>query len=278
MRVWRAVLPPLWAILIALAAASILIIAVGGAPLQVYRLLIAGTWGNAYGIGQVLFKTTPLVLTGLAVAIALDAGLFNIGAEGQLTVGAFLTALVGAHAASLPPPVAVTLAIAAGAAGGALVGAIPGVLKATRGAHEVINTIMLNFIVRAAMVGAGAHWFLKESIHTRHIAAAAELPRLGRYFPSLHGSAASLALLLALATALAAWWLLFRTRAGFQLRVVGASPAATSSSATNIITRTASPAASATWASRWRCWAAPTRSAWSRPRSSSAPCRRARWR
>jgi ABC-type uncharacterized transport system permease subunit len=222
----RALLPATWATLIALAAASALILAVGGAPLPVYRLLLAGTWGNGYGIGQVLFKTTPLIFTGLAVSLALRAGLFNIGAEGQLTVGAFLTALVGAHAASLPAVVAVPLAVVAGAAGGALVGAIAGALKAWRGAHEVINTIMLNFIVRAVMVGLGAHFFEREQIHTTPIAASAWLPRLSRFVPALHGSAANVSLALALAVALAAWWLVERTRAGFRLRAVGASPAA----------------------------------------------------
>jgi general nucleoside transport system permease protein len=230
----RAILPPLWATLIALGAASLLIIAVGGAPLAVYRLLLAGTWGNGYGIGQVLFKTTPLIFTGLAVSLALRAGLFNIGAEGQLTVGAFLTALVGAHAASLPAVVAVPLALVAGAAGGAFVGAIAGALKAWRGAHEVINTIMLNFIVRAVMVGVGAHLFEREQIHTAPIAASAELPRLSRFFPALHGAAANTSLVLAVAVALGAWWLIERTRVGFRLRAVGASPAAAATSGISV--------------------------------------------
>lgn len=222
--------PSLWASLwaggIALLCASLLIVCVGGSPLEVYRLLVAGTWGNAYGVGQVLFKTTPLVFTGLSVAIALQAGLFNIGAEGQLTVGAFATALVGAYAAPRSPWLAVPLALVAGFGGGALVGAIPGVLKATRGAHEVINTIMLNFIVRAAMVGVGAHLFLRESVHTTPIAAQAELPRLAALFPSLKGSAANASVGVALAVALACAWMLKRTRTGFQLRAVGESPAA----------------------------------------------------
>ncbi len=234
MKALRALLPSAWAGLIALAAASLLIIAVGGAPLAVYRLLLAGTWGNGYGIGQVLFKTTPLVFTGLAVAIALRAGLFNIGAEGQLTVGAFATALVGMHAASLPPVVAVTLALVAGAAGGALVGALAGALKAWRGAHEVINTIMLNFIVRAVMVGVGAHLFEREQIHTAPIAATAELPRLGKWLSALHGSAANASLFLALAVALLTWWLVERTRAGFRLRAVGASPDAAATSGISV--------------------------------------------
>src|SRR5207249_6218275 len=111
-------------------------------PIVIRTLLLDGTWQSDHGIGQVRFKATPLIFTGLSVAIGLQAGLFNIGAEGQLTVGAFLTALVGAALPpSLPPPLAIFACLLAGFFGGALVGAIPGALKAWRGSHEVINTI-----------------------------------------------------------------------------------------------------------------------------------------
>jgi general nucleoside transport system permease protein len=224
-------LAAIWAGLVALACASLLIWLAHGAPLEVARLLLEGTWGSQYGIGQVLFKTTPLIFTGLSVALALQAGLFNVGAEGQLTVGAFITALLGAAIRpSLPAPLAVSLCVLGGFLGGAAVGAIPGMLKAWRGSHEVINTIMLNFIIRAAMVGVGAHWFLKESIHTAPIAANASLLRLGDYFHGLRGSAASLAFFLALAVAFCVWWLIYRTRTGFRLRALGASPAAAETS------------------------------------------------
>jgi general nucleoside transport system permease protein len=154
------------------------------------------------------------------VAVALKAGLFNIGAEGQLTVGAFVTAVIGANLpAGTPAAIAIPLCVLGGFAGGALIGAIPGVLKAYRGAHEVINTIMLNFIVRAAMVGVGAHAFLRESIHTAPIVGSAELPRFG-----LAGSAANASLFLALATVALVAWLLYGTRTGFRLRALGASP------------------------------------------------------
>jgi simple sugar transport system permease protein len=88
------------ALLAAMAVSSLLILAYGRSPAQVYGVLLAHTWGDAYGLGQVIFKSTPLVFTGLAVAVAFQAGLFNIGCEGQLLVGSFVTAVVGA---SLPP-------------------------------------------------------------------------------------------------------------------------------------------------------------------------------
>jgi simple sugar transport system permease protein len=221
----RAIAPGFWAAMIALGACSLLISIVGRSPLEVYRLLLVGTWGNAYGIGQVLFKTTPLIFTGLSVALALRAGLFNIGAEGQLTIGAFFTAMVGVHLRGVAPVLAVSLCLICGFAGGALVGAIPGILKATRGAHEVINTIMLNFIVRAAMVGVGLHAFERESIHTKPIQSSSELPRLYTLMPAFAGSALNASIFIALGIALATAWFLYRTTTGFNLRAVGEAPA-----------------------------------------------------
>ncbi len=213
------------ALLCALLATSLLILVAGRSPLRIYALLLAGTWGNAYGIGQVLFKATPLMMTGLAVAFAMRAGLFNVGAEGQLTMGGFAAAWVGAALpAGTPAILAVPLCLLAAAAGGALVGLVPGWLKASRGAHEVITTIMLNFVVRAAMVGLGAVMFVRESVHSRPIVPGAQLARLAHLIPSLHGSAVSLALPIAIAVAIAVAWLLARTRLGFRLRAVGAQP------------------------------------------------------
>ncbi len=218
-------LPLLWAGLCALAVASLLTLIYGESPFQVYRLLLSGTWGSVYGIGQVLFKTTPLICTGLAVAMALRGGLFNIGCEGQLIIGAFATAMCGvALPAHTPSVVAVPLCVLASFVGGAALGALPGALKWATGAHEVIVTIMLNFVVRAAMVGVGLRLFLKESVHTAPVIAAAELPRLSHYLPALHGSAVNLSLGLALLVAAGCAFLLHRTRAGFALRTVGLNP------------------------------------------------------
>jgi simple sugar transport system permease protein len=214
-----------WPLLIALLCASVLILAVGRDPISVYRLLLAGTWGSAYGFGQVLFKTTPLIFTGLAVAVGLRAGLFNIGVEGQVIVGAFLSAVVGMM---LPPETSPVVAVAScllgGAAGGAALGAFSGALKAWRGAHEVITTILMNFIVRAAMVGIGTRLFLHETIHTAPIVAAAELPRIGGV--ALKGSAVNASLVVALVVAGALAWMFARTPLGARLRLVKETPLA----------------------------------------------------
>jgi simple sugar transport system permease protein len=218
-------LPVLWAALVAMAVASVLTRLYGQSPLAVYRLLFAGTWGSSYGLGQVLFKTTPLLFTGLAVAVALRAGLFNVGAEGQLITGALCTALCGAGLpAGTPGWVALPLALLAGFGGGAALGALPGLLKWWAGAHEVIVTILLNFIVRAILIGLGARLFVKESVHTAPVLAAARLSRLSRWLPPLHGSAVNTALLLGLLMVVGFAVLLGRSRLGFALRTVGLNP------------------------------------------------------
>src|SRR5436189_3845763 len=137
---------PMLAVALALTVGAGLIAAIGERPLQIYGLMLRECFGTGYGLGQTMFRATPLVFTGLAVALGFRAGLFNIGVEGQLYLGGFAAALAGLALSGWPAPLALTLTIAAAAAAGAAWGAIPGVLKARFGAHEVINTIMLNFV------------------------------------------------------------------------------------------------------------------------------------
>ncbi len=218
-------LAPLIALLIAAVVGDILILSFGQSPGDVYRLLLEGTWGNAYGLGQVLYKATTLTFTGLAVALGLRAGLFNIGAEGQLAAGGFAAALAGlAVPATTPAFLAVPLCVVAAAMGGGIVGAVPGALKARFGASEVIVTIMLNFVVLALLnwlVAARLH--VGESLHTPPINAGA-VPRLADLAPAFHGSAANTTIVLAILTAAAVGWYLFRTRAGYDLRATGLQP------------------------------------------------------
>jgi simple sugar transport system permease protein len=220
-----AVLPPLVALLVALVAGDLLILAFGQSPAAVYRLLIEGTWGNAYGIGQVLYKATTITFTGLAVSLGLRAGLFNIGAEGQLAAGGFAAALAGLLLpAGTPAVLAVPACLLAAALGGAAVGAVPGALKARFGAHEVIVTIMINFIVLALLnYAVAAHLRVPETLHTTEIRAGA-VPRLGDIAGAFRGSAANLTIVAAVAAAVALGWYLFRTRAGYELRATGLQP------------------------------------------------------
>jgi simple sugar transport system permease protein len=221
------VLPPLVALVVALVAGDILILTYGQAPGTVWRMLLEGTWGNAYGFGQVLYKATTLTCTGLAVAVSLRAGLFNIGAEGQLAAGGFGAALAGlALPAGTPSFIAVPVCVIAALVAGGAVGTVPGVLRARFGAHEVIVTIMLNFIVLALLnyfVSAKLH--VPETLHTPEVHAGT-LPRLAGSFSGFHGSAANWSIVIVAAAAAAVGWFLFRTKAGYELRAVGLQPQA----------------------------------------------------
>jgi ABC-type uncharacterized transport system permease subunit len=221
----EALLPPIVALLIAILVGDILILSFGQSPAAVYDLLISGTWGNAYGFGQVLYKTTVLTFTGLSVALALRAGLFNIGAEAQLAAGGFSAALLGlALPQGLPAVLVLPLYIVVAGIAGALVGGIPGALKAKFGAHEVITTIMLNFVVLALLnYLISARFNVEDTLHTAEIRSGA-LPRLSEFFPAFHGSAANTILVLAIFIVVLAWVFLFHTRCGLELRAVGLQP------------------------------------------------------
>ncbi len=215
--IWGA---PLLAVVAALAAGGVFIAAIGESPLGIYALMFREAFGTGYGLGQTLFKTTPLLFTGLAVALAFRAGLFNIGVESQMYLGGFAAGLVGAYL-PLPAPLLLPVTLAAAALAGGAWGAIPGALKARFGAHEVINTIMLNFVALSLVSWAGRSVFETATVRTREIAAAAWLPRLDALLPALRGAPVNAALVLGLLLAAGVGVLLFRTRLGYELRAVG---------------------------------------------------------
>jgi simple sugar transport system permease protein len=158
----RSLLFTLGSLALAFTLAALIILATGGNPVTVFIALMKGAFGNLYVFGysliiyrhydppieifRTLSKATPLLLCGLAVAVGLRAGLFNIGAEGQLLVGALATAWVGYSLKGMPALLHIPLALVAGAIAGAIWGFVPGLLKAWRGAHEVIITIMMNYV------------------------------------------------------------------------------------------------------------------------------------
>jgi len=212
---------PVLAVALSLAVGAIFILAIGEDPLAIYALMLRQSLGTGYGLGQTLFKATPLIFTGLAVALGFRAGLFNIGVEGQLYLGGLAAALTGVALAGLPAVFLLPLALLAAAAAGAAWGAIPGVLKARFGAHEVINTIMLNFIAFALASFIGRFVFEPATVRTATVGAGAEIARLDLLLPALHGSPVNLSLLLALLVVAGTNLLLFGTRLGYELRAVG---------------------------------------------------------
>ncbi len=145
-RLARSLLGPLLAVLIALLIGAVLLSLSGFDPVQAYLALFDGAFGSTRAWQRTLEKATPLIFAGLAVAFGFRGGLFNIGAQGQLVLGAMTAAIIGFAVSGLPAWAHIGLALLAGALVGALFGAIPGVLKVYTGAHEVITTIMLNYV------------------------------------------------------------------------------------------------------------------------------------
>jgi len=230
------ILVPIFAVLLALLVSDILILIYNESPLKVYKILLEGTVLNPYGLGQVLFKTTPLILSGLAVAFAFRAGLFNIGAEGQLYIGAFATGLAGAYLpVGTPAILAIPLCIIAGFVAGFIAGVIPGYLKARLGAHEVINTIMLNFIIIALVNYLVVTYFkVPETLHTQEIIASSKINRLFEFIPAFKGSAANLSFIAAVILCIAVYIILWKTKFGYDLRAVGFNPSAAETAGINV--------------------------------------------
>lgn len=220
LRMWRAVNVPLAAVLLAVLIGAIILLISGANPLAAYGALLKGSFGSMDNISRTLEKATPLIFSGLAVAFAFKAGLFNIGAQGQLLLGAITAAAVGFGIHGLPPYIHAPLALLAGALAGGLFAAIPGALKTYTGAHEVITTIMLNYIaINLTDYLADGVW--KDTspgnivARTPEIAAAARIPTV---------AGIPLGFVIALGVAVVAWWLLWRTTLGFEIRTVGLNP------------------------------------------------------
>jgi ABC-type uncharacterized transport system permease subunit len=230
LKLLRELVFPLIAVLCAFAVGAIVVLIIGDSPVETYRLLLGSAFSWPDGIGYTLFFATPLIFTGLAVAVALRGGLLNIGAEGQLYVAAFATAWVGIELARLPSILLVPLCCIAAIGAGAAWAAIPGLLKARFGSHEVINTIMLNFVA-VALVGylTQYHYRLPGDpiMESAPIGGTAHIARLGRFLPGLpERIPVNVAFLGALLAAWLVYVLLWRTKWGYEIRATGQSPAA----------------------------------------------------
>ncbi len=203
---------------------------VGDNPIKAYGLLIGSALSYPVGIGYTLFYTTPLIFTGLAVAVAFRCGLLNIGAEGQLYVAAFAATWIGISAAKLPMILLVPIACIFAVLGGAFWGAIPGVLKARFGSHEVINTIMLNFIA-ISILGYFTQYHYKTPgdpiMQTAPIGANAHIPRLGQFIPGMpEFIPLNFAFILALLACVFVYVFLWKTKFGYEIRATGLNPTA----------------------------------------------------
>jgi ABC-type uncharacterized transport system permease subunit len=228
------VLLPVVNLVIALLAAAVVVALVGQDPGEVVAVLVHGAFGTARGLSYTLYYATTFVFTGLAVAVAFHAGLFNIGGEGQATLGGLGTGLLALWLShSLPAWLLLPLMLLAGALFGMLWAAVPAWLQAYRGSHIVITTIMFNFLASSLLVYLLVNKLKAPglmAVESEAFGPAARLPgvhealaRLGIAWPA---SPLNLSVLLALAAALAVYLLLWHTRAGYALRAAGISPGA----------------------------------------------------
>lgn len=193
-----------------------------------YSALFRGAFGSTRAISETLVAASPAILAGLSVAVGFRAGLFNIGGEGQILIGGMLAVYVGITFTSIPFPILAILGLIGGIVGGAVWGGFAGLLKARTGAHEVITTIMLNFVAAFLVL-----WLLKTGPFqvpdrndpiSRTIDDGAQLPRLLSFIdPQLRVHAG---IIVALLAALFVWWLLFKSTIGFQFRALGSNPSA----------------------------------------------------
>lgn len=220
--------PILGASLFALAVAALIVYLAGENPMTLIEALKASL--SPEGLGYTLFYATPFILTGLSVAVSFHCGLFNIGGEGQLYMGSLAVVFVSTRFSTLPLPLAVLSGVTAALVGGALWGALAGGLKALRGSHEVIVTILLNFIAYAIVDYSILYLFKdpqSQSPETALMPTQFQIPTFDQLLSPLgiqyfKSTPVNLTLLLAILAAAAVWVFLGKTRWGFELRTVGA--------------------------------------------------------
>ncbi len=241
MKIIREILSPLIAVIAAFIVGGIIVALIGDNPFLTFKVLLENSFTSIGGFSETLFIATPFIFTGLAVAVAFRCGLLNIGAEGQLYAASFATAWVGIKFGgvvvdifgkkedwswtSLPAFLLIPLCIFTAIAVGAIWGAIPGILKAKFGSHEVINTIMLNFIA-ISLVSYFTQYHYKipgdPILQTAPIGEAAQIPQLNQFLPFIPKDVyLNVAFLIAVLACIAVYIFLWKTKWGYELRAVG---------------------------------------------------------
>ena len=223
------VLLPILNLLLALIVFSIFVLLIGQNPIQALGIMINGAFGYGEGVGFTLHFATSFIFTGLAVAVAAHAGLFNIGGEGQAyvaTLGAFAVGFWLDHTFWwLVLPVAILASMIVGAAWAF----IPGYLQAKRGSHVVITTIMFNFIASSLMAYMLVYVLKPMGVQepsSANVVAAGKIPQLRQFIPWFGGAPLNMTVIFAILAVIGVWFLLWRTKFGYALRTMGHSPTA----------------------------------------------------
>jgi general nucleoside transport system permease protein len=223
MRAVRGLLPTLIALAGGLAISAVVIALAGASPLAAFAALFGGAFGSSDGLSEVAVKACPLALCGLGIALAFRAGMWNVGAEGQLLLGALAVAWIAPHLGGLPSIVAQIAMLVAAALAGAAWAAIAGWLKVWRGVSEVISTIMLNFVAAAVISYLVQGPLMEAGGGYPQTAAVPDALRLTRLFPPARFHTG---VLVALALGFVVAFAVHRTVFGFEIRAIGLNPRA----------------------------------------------------
>ncbi len=191
-------------------------------PFEIFSLIFSEVFASGYGIGQTLFKATPLIICGCGLAICFHASLFNIGAEGQLNAGSFVIALVALKFSYLPVTAVLLICIVCGFIVSGICGLIPAYIKIKKGVSEVITTIMLNFVILALINYFLVDFFAVEStMRTEKIQESDMLFKFSDFIPFFHGSSLNASFLIAILVAVITYIFIYKTKFGYKLRAVG---------------------------------------------------------
>jgi simple sugar transport system permease protein len=225
------IVTPFVSVAIALLIGSLFILASGSDPVAAFSAMFTGAFGSQRAIGETLIRATPIIFTGLAVGFGFRAGLFNIGAEGQLFLGGLAAAYLGVQLGSMPWYVSLPVAIVGAALAGAAWAFIPALLKARTGAHEVITTMMFTYIGRYLVDAVIVYLIMAPGTipQTAELSISSRLPRFSDLLPFLEPSRGHTGFVLGVAAAIAVWAILRYTTFGSEARAVGFNPSAAES-------------------------------------------------
>ena len=242
---WLPVMTTIGAVIVALAISGVILWIAGGDPIQIFVHILRSSFGSLGVLSDTLVMATPLILTGLACALAFRMRLWNIGAEGQFLMGAWgasAVVLVPIVPAGTPSIITIPVMMAAGMLVGAAYGAIPGILKAFRGVNEIIVTLMLNYVAALWLAyWVNGPWSEGGFQLTAQFPKEAWLPRLSDFsaaFPAFSGLTVHLGLVFGLVAAILVRFLLFRSRRGYEIRLIGDSPRAARYAGINVARNT----------------------------------------
>jgi len=209
-------------VFVTIAIVFILLLLLGKDPFQIFGLIFSEVFADGYGIGQTLFKATPLIFISCGLAVCFHASLFNIGAEGQLNAGAFVMAIVALKLESLPFPIVIMISLLCGFLVSGFFGLIPAYIKIKKDVSEVITTIMMNFVILALVNYFLLDFFNVEStMRTEKISDDLMFMKLDDFIPFFQGSTLNSSFIIAILTAILTYLFIYKTGFGYKIRSVG---------------------------------------------------------